>query len=48
MNLIDDSKMKPQIEEGIDEVKWMNRKEVEVAMYTTFRSIEHVLRKIQE
>ncbi len=48
MDLIDDSKMKPQVEEGIDEVKWMNKKEIDVAMYNTFRSITHVIKKFKK
>lgn len=48
MDCIDDAKMKPQVEEGIDEVKWMNRKELDVAMYNAFRSIQHVYRKFKK
>lgn len=48
MGCLDDSKMKPQVEEGIDEVKWMNRKEVDVALYNAFRSIKHVHKKFKK
>lgn len=48
MDCLDDSKMKPQVEEGIDEVKWMNKKEVDVAMYNAFRSITHVYKKFRK
>lgn len=47
MDCIDDAKMKPQVEEGIDEVKWMSKKEVDVAMYNAFRSIRHVYKKFK-
>lgn len=45
MDSVDDSKMKPQIEEDIDEVKWMSSKEVDVALYNAYRSIAHVYKK---
>jgi len=48
MDCLDDSKMKPQVEEGIDEVKWMNKKEVDVALYNAFRSITHVYKKFKK
>jgi ADP-ribose pyrophosphatase YjhB (NUDIX family) len=48
MDCLDDSKMKPQIEEDIEEVKWMSTKEVDVALYNAYRSIEHVYKKYKE
>ena len=48
MDCLDDTKMKPQVDEGIDEVKWMNRKEIDVAMYNAFRSITHVIKKFKK
>jgi 8-oxo-dGTP pyrophosphatase MutT (NUDIX family) len=45
MECLDDSKMKPQTQEGIEEVKWMSAKEVDVALYNAYRSIEHVYKK---
>jgi len=45
MECEDDSKMKPQLEEGIDEVKWMNKKEIDIALYNSYRSIQHVYKK---
>lgn len=45
MDCLDDSKMQPQVEEDIDEVKWMSTKEVDVALYNAYRSIEHVYKK---
>jgi ADP-ribose pyrophosphatase YjhB (NUDIX family) len=48
MDCLDDSKMKPQLDEGIDEVKWMNKKELDVALYNAFRSIQHVYKKFKK
>ena len=47
MGCLDDSKMAPQKEEGIDEVKWMTGNEVEIALYNSYRSIRHVYKKFQ-
>jgi len=38
MECLDDSKMKPQLDEGIDEVRWMNKKEIGVAKYNAYQS----------
>ncbi|PWL29307.1 NUDIX domain-containing protein [uncultured Roseivirga sp.] len=48
MDSIDDSNMKPQLEEDIDEVRWMNEKELNVAMYNTYKSINHVYDKFKK
>lgn len=48
MDCLDDSKMKPQLDEGIDEVKWMNKKELDVAFYNAFESIQHVYKKFKK
>jgi len=48
MNIKDDSKMKPQEEENIEEVKWMNQKEVEIALYNSYATIGHVVKKYRE
>jgi len=40
----DDRKLKPQTEEGITEVKWMNAGEVEEALKNTYHSIVDVVR----
>ena len=45
MECLDDSKMKPQLDEGIDEVRWMNKKEIGVAKYNAYQSIQHVYQK---
>lgn len=43
MDCVDDSKMKPQKEEGIQDVRWMNRSELQIAMTNTYATIEHVI-----
>lgn len=48
MECLDDSKMKPQVSEGIDEVKWMSKKELDVAFYNAFQSITHVYKKFKK
>lgn len=48
MDCLDDSKMTPQLEEGIDEVRWMNKKEIDVALYNAYRSIQHVYKKFKK
>ena len=47
MSCFDDSEMRPQVEEGIELVKWMNKKEMEVALINAYRSIRHVNRKFR-
>jgi 8-oxo-dGTP pyrophosphatase MutT (NUDIX family) len=41
----DDSNMKPQLKEFIDEVRWMDKKEVKKALKNSYRSIEEVFYK---
>ena len=42
---LDDSEMKPQLEESITDVCWMDEKEVNQAMVNSYRSIRHVMKK---
>ncbi|MDB5273895.1 MAG: hypothetical protein JWO58_2262 [Chitinophagaceae bacterium] len=42
MSCVDDSNMQPQLEEFIEEVKWMNNKEVAKALTNTYLSILEV------
>lgn len=44
MYCIDDSKMKPQLEENIEDIKWMNEVELKEALYNTYPSIRDVFR----
>jgi ADP-ribose pyrophosphatase YjhB (NUDIX family) len=43
MRLISDTKMKPQSEEGIEELLWMNDAEVQQAEKQSYKSISYVL-----
>lgn len=45
MDLLNDKKMKPQTEEGIEELKWMTIEEVKKALEMSYSSIEHVIQK---
>lgn len=45
MKLISDKNMKPQIEEDIEELRWMNEEEVESALQNSYNSIAYVLKK---
>jgi 8-oxo-(d)GTP phosphatase len=42
MDSTDDTKMKPAIEEDIEEIRWMTRKEVYHALEHSYKSISHV------
>lgn len=43
MDLLDDSKSKPSLEEDIEELRWMTRKEVYHALENSYKSIRFVL-----
>jgi ADP-ribose pyrophosphatase YjhB (NUDIX family) len=45
MTCIDDSGMKPQLKEFIEEVKWIDRKDVKKLLKNSYRSIEQVFNK---
>lgn len=45
MSLQDDSQMKPQLDESITEVCWMNDHDVRQAMVNSYPSIRHVVKK---
>ena len=42
MDIVDDSKMKPATEEDIEELRWMNPKEVYHALHDSYKSIQYV------
>lgn len=42
MDCLDDAKMKPALEEDIEELRWMTRKEVYHALEHSYKSISHV------
>ena len=45
MDLIDDSKMKPDLSEDIEELRWMNPKEVYHALTHSYKSISYVFER---
>jgi 8-oxo-dGTP pyrophosphatase MutT (NUDIX family) len=45
MKLISDKNMKPQIEEDIEELRWMDAEDVERALKNSYNSIAYVLKK---
>lgn len=45
MDLVDDSRMKPALEEDIEETRWMNQKEVYHALEHSYKSISHVIER---
>jgi 8-oxo-dGTP pyrophosphatase MutT (NUDIX family) len=45
MKCLDDSAMKPQSSENIEEIRWMNAIEINSALYESYPSIRHVFRK---
>jgi 8-oxo-(d)GTP phosphatase len=48
MECLDDSAMKPQTEEGIEELCWMNEKEVQKALLNSYSSIRFVFDQTQK
>ena len=48
MELVDDSKMKPSLEEDIEDVRWMNQKEVYHALENSYNSIRFVFEEYYE
>ncbi|MFC2123312.1 NUDIX hydrolase [Bacteroidota bacterium] len=48
MDCKDDSKMKPQLEENIEDLRWMDIGEVKQALYDSYPSVRNVLRKYYE
>ncbi len=45
MECLDDSRMKAQREEGIEEVRWMSESEVYHVLYESYFSIRYVIRE---
>lgn len=48
MQCLDDSNMKPQYEEDIEDIRWLNKKEIKEALYNSYPSIVEVIRKLNE
>lgn len=45
MNCLDDSQMKPQLEEDIEDIRWMDTREVRYSLYDSYGAIRHVFQK---
>ncbi len=45
MDLLDDSNMKPQAEENIEKLAWMDKKQTNSALLNSYSSIRYVLKK---
>lgn len=48
MDCLEDKKMKPQAEEDIEEVRWMNPREVRLALHNSYPSIRYVFKRYYE
>lgn len=48
MDCLDDKNMSPQVEEDIEELRWMNKKEIAEAMENSYESIRFVLKQAGE
>jgi len=48
MDVLDDSRMRPDMAEDIEETRWMNRKEVYHALEHSYKSISYVLERYYE
>ncbi|HEY1053664.1 MAG TPA: NUDIX hydrolase [Emticicia sp.] len=47
MNCIDDSEMRPQLEEGIEELQWMDEKQIQKALINSYSSIRYVFDELK-
>ena len=45
MFCVDDTQMKPQLEENIEQLKWMEPHELKPALYNSYASIRYVFKK---
>ncbi len=45
MACLDDSRMKPQVEEGIVDIKWMNHQEAKVALVNSYPSMRYLYKQ---
>lgn len=48
MTCLDDSKMKPQLEEGIEKVVWMEDEQVKIALLHSYGTISSVIKKYKK
>ncbi len=45
MTALDDTRMGPQMEEGIEDVRWMNINQMREALYNSYRTVRYVVRE---
>jgi ADP-ribose pyrophosphatase YjhB (NUDIX family) len=48
MDVVDDTNMKPAVEEDIEDVRWMNQKEVYHALEHSYKSVSYVVEQYYE
>ncbi|WP_337044266.1 NUDIX hydrolase [Emticicia sp. 17c] len=48
MECTDDSKMKPQLEEGIEELRWMDEKQIQQSLLNSYSSIRFVFDELKK
>lgn len=48
MSVIDDSRMTPQEDEGIEKLAWLDRRDTQLALTNSFSSIRYVIEQLQE
>lgn len=48
MNCTDDTHMKPQLEEGIEELNWMNERQIQQALLNSYSSIRYVFDELNK
>jgi 8-oxo-dGTP pyrophosphatase MutT (NUDIX family) len=47
MNCLNDTEMKPQVEEGIQELRWMDEKQIQQALLNSYSSIRYVFDELK-
>jgi 8-oxo-(d)GTP phosphatase len=45
MDCINDARMKPQLEEGIEDIKWMNHQEAKIALVNSYPSMRYLYKR---
>jgi hypothetical protein len=45
MDIVSDANMKPQKEEGIDEIRWMTHQEAKTALVNSYPSIRYLYKQ---
>jgi 8-oxo-(d)GTP phosphatase len=48
MECLDDSQMKPQVEEDILDLRWMDSQEYNIALQSSYATIQHVFKQFRE